>query len=281
MRPRWIVTAAGLALAGAAAARIALGGRAEVPLTKLVAEVALGVSLLAVGAAAYQLLAGRGRVGWGAAAVAVVAWGMGCIAPLARVAFPPAALFEGRMGGERRDATTDPAPRRGRFVVGVARPRAAGGELVEGGAYVLHVGIGTVTQQLGGVLRKESDQIDLRLEAGERVHLFFERIHGPVEVAVRPPALPRALVRWACLLAALLAILVDVLGFRDRARLRGLLAGAVGATAVFVALLDPRAELVGRAACGLAGLAVAGGVGGVVLAAVVGGAIFRRRRAAR
>jgi hypothetical protein len=279
-RARWIIAGVTIAVVALAAARLATGARAGVPLGALVAQVGLVASALVVGGAVWLLLAESRRAALLAGGIAVAAWGLGLAAPLARVAFPPPTLFAARMGGAQRDVTTPPAPQRGRYVVTVARPRAAGGELTEGGEYILHVGIGTVTQQLSGVLRQESDTIDLRLEQGQRVHLFFERAHGLLDVKVAPPPLPRGLVRWAALCAALLGLLADVVGLRGRPRLRGLLAGTLAATAVLVALLDPRAHLEARAAWGLGGLAAAGGVAGVVLGALAGWVAGRGRRVA-
>jgi hypothetical protein len=256
------------ALGVVALVRIAQAIEGRIPILRAAGELGIAVGVLGVGLLTGTLLRYGGTAARALLALAVILWSAAVLVPLARVAYPAPALFAGRLGGATREVTSAPAPRGGRYLVEVSAPRGRPLESHPEGRYLLHAGAGGSSRALTGASGATPESAELVLRRGQPAQLFLERSDEPtLQVRLRPVPLPWSYVRLGGLLAVLLAIAADWAGLAKRRRLRGLLAAAVAASAIYVALLDPEAGPSGRHALGAAGVAI---VGGGLLGAVVG-----------
>jgi hypothetical protein len=243
------------------------------PAIRTVSELGLVVIALGVGMAALARLAGATRVMQIAVGAALVAWAGGVSLPLWRVGHPAAVLYQGRIGGATREVMTGPVPARGRYQIQFEAPAGAlsGGRAAP---YLLHIAQGSSDQISSGALDGQLQSMEVVLQRGQPLRLFFEQLPSVLDVRVRPSPIPALYIQLAGLAAALLATLADLIG--RRARVRGVLAAAVAASAVFVAVLHSEGDPGWRLATGAALLAL---VGGGLHGGLVGliGAVWARR----
>ncbi|HEY3353492.1 MAG TPA: hypothetical protein VGQ83_09605 [Polyangia bacterium] len=277
----WLTRGAVLAVAAVALVRLGQAAAGAIPGTRAAGELGILLATLTVALLAHVVARSAGALGWTLLGAMLVVWSAAVLVPLGLLAYPRAALYDGRLGGATREVSTAPAGRPGRHVIEVTRPKERSGQSLPQGAYVLHVGAGTVSRTLTGGVDAPLDTAEIPLARGQAARLFLERSEVPVlEVRVRPVPLPWTFVQVAGLVAVLLAAIADVALLAARRRLRGLLAAVVAASVIYVALLNPEAAPSGRHALGAAGIAiVAGGLLGAILGPV--GAWLRGRWGAR
>jgi hypothetical protein len=208
-------------------------------------------------------------VTWAVLGLCLVAWGGGVALPLWRVAHPPVALFEGQLGGARREVTSLPAPWTGVYEVRAATAAPEHQGAVPERPYTLRVrGRETVTLTGEG---GKSETARLVLTAGARAVVFLELSLAPVDVRLRPAAPPQLFAYLGAGLALLLALLAEVLAFSAWPRGRGLLVATVTASGLFLFALTPDGADSGRALLGYGALTlVAGGLAGGVFGGLAG-----------
>ncbi|HEY3358533.1 MAG TPA: hypothetical protein VGQ83_35120 [Polyangia bacterium] len=261
--------------------RVAQAAAGAIPAARAAGEAGVVLGLVLVSLLAVRVAQAATTTAWVLLGLTIVVWGAAVLVPLWRLAHPPATLFAGRLGGATREVSTAPSPRGGRYLVEVRRPGRRAAETSASATYLLHAGAGRTARTLTGADGATSERAELRLVKGQPLKLFLERSDEPtLEVGVRPVPLPWWWVGLGAIVAALLAIPADIVGFTSQPRLRGLLAAAVTASAIYVSLLDPEAVVTGRQALGAGGLAIVGGglIGGAVGPIV--GRLTARRRAA-
>jgi len=255
--------------------RLVQAGLGLIPVARAAGELGVMVAMGCVGLAAnlvLTLVPSR----WPLVGATLLAWGGAVVMPLAYLAHPPAALYQGELGGALRDVATPAASGGGRFrIEAISRTDRAR----KGGAFVLHASTGISERLLAGGSEEVASTAELSVASGLSVHLFLERSNGKVGVLVRPVPLPWSFVTWAALLVAALAIVVDVVGFRARPRLRGSFAVPVGASVAYMALMDPEIHPGGLYALGIALLSVV--IGGLMGAGAALAAALAARASGR
>ncbi|HEY3353533.1 MAG TPA: hypothetical protein VGQ83_09810 [Polyangia bacterium] len=272
---RWLPRGALAATALLVVVRLAQGLAGAVPAMRVAGELGLVLSAAGVALVLPAVLRRASTVALALTAIFVLAWGAGVALPLYRMARPASALYDGQLGGARREVESTPAPSTGRYEVRV-KPLGEHRAQPEAG-FLLQVRAERDTRIAAGA-DGLAIPVEVRLAAGTRARLFLERGHGQVEVLVRAVPFPRTFVLLAAALALLLALVADAAALRETPRLRGVLVAVVAASVTFLALVDPAVTSSGRAALGAAGLAVLGGglLGGVW--GLVAGRLGRRAR---
>jgi len=168
-----------------------------------------------------------------AAGLALLMWAGAILVPLWRIGHAPPPLFDGRMDGASREATTALPPRRGRYELEVAPAGPMPGR--GAGAWRLQVAVGATVLSIAGSGDGKAERMPLVLERDRPARLSFTFIPARLHVRVRPAPLPRTAATAAVLVAIALAALADARA--PRSRMRGLLAAAMSASGVFLWLL--------------------------------------------
>lgn len=238
-------------------------------------EIALLACLLGLVPLASRLVAGGTTLTWALAGLCLTAWGAGVGVPFWRMARPAQVLFDGTLGGARREVRSEPPRRDGRYVVRATMDALERGASPSEHPFILHVR-GREPRTLEGLEPGKPAVAEIMLARGQPAVIFLERSFAPVQVRLAPVSLPRDFALAGAGVALLLGLLADLAGFRAWPRGRGLMVAVVAASGIFLVLVEPDGAVTGRMLLGSGGLALLGGgvVGGVVSA--IGSAVGRR-----
>lgn len=201
--------------------------------------------------------------------VLLVAWVALGVAPLWWLGHPEPVLFEEPLELAKRDGVAAAAPADGTYWIEVRPPTDTQG--VSEIDYLLRTKRGEDERVFTGAFEGGVDVHPITLNEGDRLDLFLEVSADGARVKLRRAPVAWSKVRLGLVVLFALSLLEELLARSRSKSLRGALSALVGATAVFVAILDPETMPSLKAVVGASFAAFAGGglIGGL-LGAFVG-----------